>query len=108
MYTKNYAEGTSSHCNCDTYCDNFCEGGPNSCATTCRILNGVFKHVKSLPDDATCDWTAHDVTNPHGNGCQWMLGTGENNVGDNCVDVNTVTLKCRELNQDQNNCRFKQ
>jgi hypothetical protein len=60
-------------------------------------------------DDATCDWTAHYVTNPHGNGCQWMIGTGKNGHGDNCVDVNSrYAWKCREDNQDQNNCYFKQ
>jgi hypothetical protein len=106
-YTKNYAEGTEHQCTCDDWCDDFCDDEPNGCARTCRILNGVFQHVSSGP--STCTWYAHYVTNPvdyQGYHCQWMIGTGEHDHGDNCKDLTDTALKCREGNQNQNNCRF--
>jgi hypothetical protein len=107
-YTKNYAEGTDHECRCDDYCDDFCDDQPNGCARTCRILNGVFQHVSS-GHDSTCNWYAHYVTNPvdyQGYDCQWMAGTGEDGHGDNCQEWNDGAWKCREGNQNQNNCHF--
>jgi len=110
-YTKNYAEGTAHECRCDNYCDNFCDDEPNGCARTCRILNGVFEHIPSVhAGDRTCTWHAYFVTNPinnEGYDCSWMTGTGEGGHGDNCQDwTSDGALKCREGNQNQNNCHF--
>jgi len=110
-YTKNYAEGTEHECRCDNYCDNFCDDEPNGCARTCRILNGVFQHIPSVhAGDRTCTWHAYSVTNPidyEGYDCSWMAGTGEGGQGDNCQDWSSDgALKCREGNQNQNNCHF--
>ncbi|CAK0822025.1 unnamed protein product [Prorocentrum cordatum] len=110
-YTRNYAEGTPHECRCDSYCDDFCDDGPNGCARTCRILNGVFEHIPSVhAGDRTCTWYAHYVTNPinyEGYDCSWMTGTGEGGHGDDCQDWTSVgALKCREGNQNQNNCHF--
>nr|ABX80192.1 conserved hypothetical protein [Prorocentrum minimum] len=110
-YTRNYAEGTPHECRCDSYCDDFCDDEPNGCARTCRILNGVFEHIPSVhAGDRTCTWYAHYVTNPidyEGYDCSWMTGTGEGGHGDDCQDGTSVgALKCREGNQNQNNCHF--
>merc|ERR1719413_126754 len=110
-YTRNYAEGTEHECRCDNYCDNFCDDDPNSCARTCRILNGVFEHTPSVhAGDRTCAWQAYSVSNPvnyQGYDCSWMVGTGEDGHGDNCQDFSSDgAWKCREGNQNQNNCRF--
>ncbi|CAK0845662.1 unnamed protein product [Prorocentrum cordatum] len=110
-YTRNYAEGTPHECRCDSYCDDFCDDGPNGCARTCRILNGVFEHIPSVhAGDRTCTWYAHYVTNPinyEGYDCSWMTGTGEGGHGDDCQDWTSAgALKCREGNQNQNNCHF--
>ncbi|CAK0822031.1 unnamed protein product [Prorocentrum cordatum] len=110
-YTRNYAEGTPHECRCDSYCDDFCDDGPNGCARTCRILNGVFEHIPSVhAGDRTCTWYAHYVTKPinyEGYDCSWMTGTGEGGHGDDCQDWTSVgALKCREGNQNQNNCHF--
>jgi hypothetical protein len=110
-HTKNYAEGTEHECRCDNYCDNFCDDEPNGCARTCRILNGVFEHTPSVhAGDRTCAWHAYYVSNPvnyEGYDCSWMAGTGEGGHGDNCQDFSSDgAWKCREGNQNQNNCHF--
>jgi len=112
-YTKNYAEGTEHECRCDNWCDNFCDDEPNGCARTCRILNGVFEHTPSVhAGDRTCAWHAYSVSNPvnyEGYDCSWMAGTGEGGHGDNCQDFSSDddgAWKCREGNQNQNNCHF--
>jgi len=110
-HTKNYAEGTEHECRCDNYCDNFCDDDPNGCARTCRILNGVFEHTPSVhAGDRTCAWHAYSVSNPvnyDGYDCSWMVGTGEGGNGDNCQDFwSDGAWKCREGNQNQNNCHF--
>jgi len=110
-YTKNYAVGTEHECRCDNYCDNFCDDDPNGCARTCRILNGVFEHTPSVhAGDRTCAWHAYSVSNPvnhEGYDCSWMAGTGEGGHGDNCQDFSSDgAWKCREGNQNQNNCHF--
>jgi hypothetical protein len=110
-YTRNYAEGTEHECRCDNYCDNFCVDDPNGCARTCRILNGVFEHTPSVhAGDRTCAWHAYSVSNPvnyEGYDCSWMAGTGEGGHGDNCQDFSSDgAWKCREGNQNQNNCHF--
>jgi len=110
-YTENYAVGTAHECRCDNYCDNFCDDEPNGCARTCRILNGIFEHIPSVhAGDRTCTWHAYSVTNPinyEGYDCSWMAGTGEGGHGDDCQDWwSDGALKCREGNQNQNNCHF--
>merc|ERR1712118_145739 len=80
-------------------------------ARTCRILNGVFEHIPSVhAGDRTCTWHAYFVTNPinnEGYDCSWMTGTGEGGHGDNCQDwTSDGALKCRQVNQNQNNCHF--
>jgi len=104
-----YCEGTGSECDCN-YCDNFRDNEPNGCARTCRVFNGIFES----PPWSKYQWSAEDWSgarpNPmpddHVSSCDWMIGSGKNKKGDNCLSCDVYAQACRRENVGQGNCKF--